>query len=681
MNWENLKHWRLNQEGDISELILDKADSSVNVLGNEVLTELEQILDQFEQEPPNALLISSAKKAGFLAGADISEFQGLETREQVIAMVQRGQDLFLRLERLKCPTAALIHGHCVGGGMELALACDYRVVEAARDCKLGLPEVKLGIHPGYGGAVRLPRLIDPGQALQLMLAGRMVDGKTAKRMGIADIAVHPRYFREAGTALVKKGKRQQKSGFKANLYSLPPVRSLYAAMAARQVAKKASRNHYPAPYQLIEFWKQNPRGQESAYRAEAESFAKLFEGENSRRAIENLVRVFLLDKELKGQGKKVSFEGTHVHVVGAGVMGGDIAAWCALSGFTVTLQDAKSEFIAPAIGRAHKLFKRKLKATHLVNAAMDRLIPDPGALGVPKADLIIEAITERLDAKQGLYAALEPRMKATAVLATNTSSLPLEQLSEGLARPERLVGIHFFNPVALMQLVEVVRGSNTSDEIVDLALAFVGKISKLPLEVKSSPGFLVNRVLMAYLGEAMKLYQEGVPAELIDDLAEKIGMPMGPIELSDTVGLDICQAVAEEMIAAFGGESSDVLTKHIEKGDLGRKSGQGFYKWSKGKAVKAKVSGGSYNTEEISDRMLYMMLNESVQCLAEDVVLSADSLDMGMIFGTGFPPFQGGPMQYIRSQTVDKSSARLAELEEKVGSRFAAKPGWSQLEL
>lgn len=681
MNWENIKHWRFSDNDGIAELVLDKADSSVNVLGDDVLSELEQIVEHLEQEPPGALLISSAKKAGFLAGADISEFQELKTHEQVIAMLQRGQNLFLRLERLKCPTAALIHGHCLGGGMELALACDYRVVEASRDCKLGLPEVKLGIHPGYGGAVRLPRLIDAGQALQLMLAGRIVDGKTAKRLGMADIAVHPRYFREAGIALVKKGKRKSRSNLKNNLYSLPPVRSLVGSMAAKQVSKKARREHYPAPYRIIDFWKENPRGQESAYRAEAESVAKLFAGDNSRRAIENLVRVFLLDKELKGQGKKVNFEDTHVHVVGAGVMGGDIAAWCALSGFRVTLQDAKPEFIAPAIGRAHKLFKRKLKATHLVNAAMDRLIPDPGALGVPQADLIIEAITERLDAKQGLYAALEPRMKPDAVLATNTSSLPLEQLSAGLARPERLVGIHFFNPVALMQLVEVVRGSNTSDEIVDLALAFVGKIGKLPLQVKSSPGFLVNRVLMAYLGEAMRLYQEGVPPELIDDLAEKIGMPMGPIELSDTVGLDICQAVAEEMISAFGGESSDVLTKHIEKGDLGRKSGQGFYKWTKGKAVKSKFSVANHNVQEISDRMLYMMLNESVQCLAEGVVLNADSLDMGMIFGTGFPPFLGGPMQYIRSQTVEQSWARLAELESSVGERFTAKPGWSQLQL
>tara|TARA_B110000483_G_scaffold132862_1_gene158915 strand:+ start:3298 stop:5343 length:2046 start_codon:yes stop_codon:yes gene_type:complete len=681
MNFENLQHWHVQMVGENTKLVLDKANSSVNVLDREVMGEFEQIVEHFEQEPPKALMITSAKKAGFLAGADISEFQDLDTHEQVIAMLQRGQNLFLRVERLKCPTVALIHGHCMGGGMELALACDYRVVEASRDCKLGLPEVKLGIHPGYGGAIRLPRLIDPGQALQLMLAGRILDGRAAKRAGIADIAVHSRYFEEAGAALLKKGKRKPKRDFKQNVYALPPVRTLVGAMAAKQVAKKASKEHYPAPYRIIDFWKENPGGQESAYRAEAESVAKLFADANSVRAIENLVRIFLLDKELKSEGKKTKFEGAHVHVVGAGVMGGDIAAWCALSGLRVTLQDAKPEFIAPAIKRAHKLFKRKLKATHLVNAAMDRLIPDPQALGVPQADLIIEAITERLDAKKGLYAALEPRMKPDAILATNTSSLPLEQLCEGLARPERLVGIHFFNPVALMQLVEVVRGENTSDEVVSLALGVVTRIGKLPLEVKSSPGFLVNRVLMAYLGEAMKLYQEGVQPELIDELAVELGMPMGPIELSDTVGLDICQAVAEEMISAFGGGSSDVLTKHIEKGNLGRKSGQGFYTWKKGKAVKQKASRGSNDIKEISDRMLYMMLNESVQCLAENVVRNPDSLDMGMIFGTGFPPFLGGPMQYMRSQGKEVCATRLSELESSLGERFTAKPGWANLQL
>lgn len=679
MDWTTIKHWRLQQHEDCAELVLDKAETSVNVLSDEVLGELETIVDWLKQNPVTGLMISSAKEAGFLAGADISEFQAMDTRDKVIAKLQRGQLLFLEIERLPFPTVALVHGHCLGGGMELALACDYRAVDSADDTKMGLPEVKLGIHPGYGGAVRLPRLIDPDQALQLMLSGRTLNGRAAKRAGMADIAVHRRYLPDAGRALLKKGKRKHQQTLKRSLFSLPPVRSLYGSMAAKQVGKKARPDHYPAPYQIIDFWKRNPRGQESAYMAEAESVAKLFDGDKSRRAIENLVRIFLLDSQLKAAGKKTRFIGNHVHVVGAGVMGGDIAAWCALSGFLVTLQDAKPEFIAPAMGRARKLFERKLKKPHLVNAAMDRLIPDVAGHGVPSADLIIEAITERLDAKKGLYASLEPRMKESALLASNTSSLPLEDLSADLERPERLVGIHFFNPVPLMQLVEVVRGSNSSDESVDLALAFVNRIRKLPLPVKSSPGFLVNRVLMAYLSEAMRLLEQGVQAEYIDQVAVELGLPMGPIELADTVGLDICEAVAQEMIHAFGGEDSDVIRKKIEAGKLGKKTGEGFYVWSKGKPGKKAVQSSGEARDLVRDRMLYMMLNEAVQCLAEGVVDDADGLDMGMIFGTGFPPFEGGPMQYLRSHGTSNCLNRLQELEQKVGERFKPQPGWQQL--
>lgn len=678
MDWNAIRNWKFERVGEYTNLIFDKAGTSVNVLSDDVLTELETIVDWLEANPPKGMLLSSAKAAGFLAGADISEFQDLKTRDKVIAKLQRGQNLFLRFERLPFPTVALIHGHCLGGGMELALACDYRVADPARDCKMGLPEVKLGIHPGYGGAVRLPRLIDAGQALQMMLAGSTLGGRAAKAAGLVDMTVPPRYFTDAGISLLKKGKRQQQQTFKRSLYSFPPVRSLVGAMAAKQVAKKARREHYPAPYQIIEFWKQNPRGQESAYMAEAESVAELFDEENSRRAIENLVRIFLLDKQLKAAGKKTKFIGDRVHVVGAGVMGGDIAAWCALSGFRVTLQDAKAEFIGPAIKRAHDTFKRRLKEPHLITAAMDRLVVDLHGDGVPTADLIIEAITERLDAKKSLFAALEPRMKADALLATNTSSLPLEQLSENLANPSRLVGIHFFNPVAVMQLVEVVRGENSSAAAVDLALAFVNRINKLPLTVKSSPGFLVNRVLMSYLSESMRMLEEGIQPELIDELAEQLGLPMGPIELADTVGLDVCRAVAREMIHAYGGEDSLRLQKLVEAGKLGRKSGEGFYLWKKGKAVKRNISSSSADSELIRDRMLYMMLNESVQCLSEGVVADADGLDMGMIFGTGFPPFLGGPMQYIRTQGVNNCLQRLKELEAKLGSRFAPKPGWEK---
>ena len=686
MSVEKLKNWIYSvDDNGIASLALDKAKAGVNVLSSDVLTELETVVSHIEINTPKGLVISSAKKSGFLAGADISEFTGIKSSDDAMGLLQRGQALFLRVERLKCTTVAVIHGACMGGGTELALACDYRVADKARSCKIGLPEVKLGIHPGYGGAVRLPKLIDSFQALTLMLTGRALDGKTAAKMGVVDIATDQRYIELVGYKVAAgQIKPTRKTTLVSKVLEFQPARNLAAKLAEQGLRKKANKDHYPAPYQIIDFWRTLPEaisnGDEASYRAEAESFAKLFDGDTSYRAIKNLVRIFLLDKELKGRAKKAKFEGGRVHVVGAGVMGGDIAAWCALSGFHVTLQDAKPEFIAPAIGRAHKLFTKKLRAPEKVQAAMDRLMPDPSGAGVPSADIVIEAITEKLEAKQGLYAALEPKMKRGALLATNTSSIPLEDLSANLKRPKQLVGIHFFNPVALMQLVEVVRGDNTSDAAVGQAMAFVNRISKLPIEVKSSPGFLVNRVLMTYMGEAMKLYQEGIPPEAIDKAAVDFGLPMGPIELSDVVGIDVCQAVASELIEAYGGEDTGVLTRMIEQKKLGKKSGHGFYEWKKGKPVKNKSADTSYS-KSTQDRMVYMLLNEAMQCLAEGIITDDDALDMGMIFGTGFPPFRGGPIQSIRALGQDSCVQRLTELAAEQDDRFAPKSGWSEVTL
>ena len=682
MSINEMKNWKLEEGPDgVSMLWLDKAESSVNVLSGDVLAELEQIVEILEQNPPNGLIIISSKPAGFLAGADISEFTDLKTRGDILGVLRRGQNLFLRVERLKCITVAAIHGHCMGGGTELALACDYRVADESNDCKLGLPEVKLGIHPGYGGSVRLPRLIDDFQALMLMLTGRVLNGRAARKMGLVDVATQKRHITDAARKIASgrlKPGRKRSPGSK--LLAFKPLRALAASIAAFQLKKKVNPDHYPAPFQLIKFWKDSPNGDEPAYLAEAESVASLFDLPNGRRAIENLVRIFLLDSALKGRARANRFAGTRIHVVGAGVMGGDIAACCALKGFYVTLQDAKAELIAPAIARAHKFFVKKLKAGEKVQAAMDRLMPDVAGDGVVSADLIIEAITERLDAKQSLYAGIEPRMKAGALLATNTSSIPLEALSSKLANPDRLVGIHFFNPVAMMQLVEVVRGEHTSGAAVNEALAFVSAIDKLPIEVKSAPGFLVNRVLMSYLAEAMRLYDEGVAPEVIDAEALRFGMPMGPIELADTVGLDICQAVATELMTAFGGEDNGVVARRVAQARLGKKSGEGFYKWVKGRAQKARLPGG-YRSPDIADRMVYSMLNESVQCLAEGIVKDAEYLDLGMIFGAGFPPFHGGPVQYIRALGQTDCEGRLKELSEPDRPRFSPQPGWNEIVL
>lgn len=687
MSNQAYKHWILEEgEKGISWLWLDKADSSVNVLSSDVLGEMEQIVAHLEQYPPKGLVIASKKDAGFLAGADIKEFTGLKTQDQVMDQLQCGQNLFLRVQRLKCTTVAAIHGQCMGGGTELALACDYRVADEAPDCKIGLPEVRLGIHPGYGGTVRLSRLIDDFQALVLMVGGRLVNGKTADKLGIVDVTTQRRHLYEVAEQIARGDlKPGRRTTLTSRLLAFKPLRRLAASIAARQLKKKVNPKHYPAPFQLVRLWRDLPSGDEPAYLAEAESVASLLGDPIARRAIENLVRVFLLERELKGRAKQQAFTGKHIHVVGAGVMGGEIAAWCALRGFRVSLQDAKAAYIAPAMARAYNLFKKRLKSEELVQAAMDRLTPDVTGGAVSQADLVIEAITENLEVKQTLYATLEPRMKKGALLASNTSSIPLEELSAKLTNPGRLVGIHFFNPVAMMQLVEVVRGKNTSDESVSEALALVNAIGKLPIEVKSAPGFLINRVLMSYLAEAMRLYSEGVPPAVIDREAVRFGMPMGPIELADVVGLDICKAVASKLIEALGGDSGDdeigkVIDARVTAGKLGKKTGEGFYKWSKGKPKKATAGSGDVSPG-VLDRMLFSMLNESMQCLAEGIVGDVESLDLGMIFGTGFPPFHGGPIQYIKSMGQAQCKDRLEELASLNGQRFMPQPGWAAIRL
>lgn len=677
------QHWKRSElDGGVLHLQIDTRDSSVNVLSQDVLDELNQIVQELEKQQPAGVIISSAKEAGFLAGADINEFLELKTREEVVNKLRWVQDLFLRIERLPTRTVAMIHGHCLGGGLELALACKYRVADDGPNTRIGLPEVKLGIHPGYGGAVRLPRLINPLTALNLILAGKLVPGKQAAKLGIVDRVTQKRHLMDAAMALASGAESpERKRSFTARLMGLGVARSIAANLVKRELAKKAREDHYPAPYRMLEFWRDLPAGQEVAYQAEAESVASIFDHENGARAVHNLVQLFLRDREVKNRARKAEFNGKHIHVVGAGVMGGDIAAWSALRGFRVTLQDADAKFIAPAVGRAHDLFKRKLRKPYLVTGAMDRLIADPGGYGVKDADIVIEAISEKLEAKAGLYAELEPRMKEGAILASNTSSIPLEDLAAKLSDPERLVGIHFFNPVPRMQLVEIVRGEKSGQSQLDQARAFVNKLGKLPIDVKSSPGFLVNRVLMAYLSEALRLFEEGVEPAFIDSVSEKLGFPMGPIELADTVGLDICQAVASELVSTLGGEESEILNQKVEQGDLGKKSGKGFYTWKSGKPQKQKATAGKADADIVRDRMLFALLNEAVQCLAEDIVVDADSLDLAMVFGTGFPPFLGGPMTYLRELGKEASLSRLAELEKTVDSRFAAKPGWSELDL
>ena len=673
------KQWIMETDADnIIWLGLDRQGVGTNSIDDTVLDELNTLLQDIASMPQiKGLVIHSLKAKGFIAGADITTFSDLDTPERASQFLRKGQAVLSRLEALTVPTVAMIDGFCLGGGMELALACDYRIATDSDSTRLGLPEIKLGIHPGWGGVVRLPRLIGGFKALsQVILTGSMLRVKKAKALGLVDDVVPLRQLKRAAIYFIEHKPKKQTPSFLDSLDKYAPVRSLMAKILRREVAKKARQAHYPAPYAVIDFWEKERGFDERAYLKEADSVVKLVtEGDTAK----NLIRLFLLRERMKGFSKKaVDFKAKHVHVIGAGVMGGDIAAWCARQGLRVTLQDKGYAQIAPAMGRAERAFKKSLRKPRLIQAAMDRLIPDPDGYGVASADVIIEAVFENLEVKQEIFKRLETQAKPQAILASNTSSIPLDEISQAMAKPGRLVGIHFFNPVAQMELVEVVSSERTMAKIVDQAAAFVNQISRLPLPVKSSPGFLVNRVLMPYLLECIQLLEDGYMPEVIDEAAKNFGMMMGPVELADTVGLDVCLAVADNLTAHFGGVVPKRIRDMVAKGHLGRKSGEGFYQYKQGKAVKNKAvlkQAVGRHHEEIADRLVLRMVNEAAACLREGVVADADLLDAGMIFGTGFAPFRGGPMHYAKAFGQDKLNSSFAQLETQYGERFKADQG------
>ncbi|MFT7674959.1 MAG: 3-hydroxyacyl-CoA dehydrogenase/enoyl-CoA hydratase/3-hydroxybutyryl-CoA epimerase, partial [Gammaproteobacteria bacterium] len=480
-----------------------------------------------------------------------------------------------------------------------------------------------------------------------------------------------RQIDRAAIQIVKTKPPRRQMPFTGQFLSLPLIRNLVASVMKNQVSKKVSRTHYPAPFAIIDLWRDHFGDKKRMMEEEANSVARLIQGET----VLNLIRVFFLQNQLKNQVEDKKFNPQHVHVIGAGIMGGDIAAWCALKGMTVTLEDREPKYLSNAIGRANKLFNKKLRTVHERNAVSDRLIPDTHGYGVANADVIIEAIFEDIEAKQAIYERIEPRMKPDAILATNTSSIPLETLSSGLKDPERLVGIHFFNPVAIMPLVEIVKTSDTSPKTVAKAATFVQKIGKLPLPVRSSPGFLVNRILLPYLVEAMILYNEGIAIEAIDKAALDFGMPMGPIELADTVGLDICQSVAQNLSRTFNYDLPPILESYIKAGNLGKKTGRGIYRYKKGKPVKDKDASLG-DQKIIQKRLIYRLLNEAASCLEEGIVENVNLLDAGIIFGTGFAPFRGGPLHYSQSIGLEAVIADLEVFADKYGSGFKPSSGW-----
>lgn len=667
--------WKFELDADrIAWLTCDSPGTSTNVLSAGVLQELSAALTELSGAKPLGVVVRSGKRSGFVAGADIKEFLELRTPEQAYALIRGGQRVLDQLENLACPSVAAIHGFALGGGLELALAATYRIGADDASLSLGLPEVQLGIHPGFGGTVRAVRLIGVRPALELMLKGKPFKGARALEVGLLDQLVPPAEMDAAAKRLLTQAPPKKSAPFVEKLLNLRAMRPFIARQAAASLSAKVPREHYPAPYAIVDLWlKYGAAGAES-YEAEARSIADLMCTQVSR----NLVRVFLLQTRLKSLGGKPEGEFRHVHVIGAGVMGGDIAAWATLRGMTVTLQDQSAELIAPALARAKALFETRLKDPAAVAAAVARLSADVAGNGAGSADVVIEAIVESSDAKRVLYAQLEPKLKPGAVLATNTSSIEIEVLAEKLRDPGRLVGIHFFNPVPQMQLVEIVRGAGTQEESVRKALWFTRKLDKLPLPCKSAPGFVVNRILMPYINEALFALTEGIPAGVIDKAGTRFGMPIGPVELADVVGLDVALHVGGVLAKAFGRRVPEILVKHVEDKKLGRKSGEGFYVWRDGKVVRAPAEPMQVPAD-LEDRLILPMLNEAVAALREGVIEDDDLLDAGAIFATGFAPFRGGPLQYAKSRGISQIVDRLTELSARHGERFRPDAGWSRL--
>lgn len=668
-------HWRSARDGGgVLWLVLDKKNKSVNTVDREVLEELSAHLDDAERDRPKAIVLRSAKKAGFVAGADINMFVGA-SKDDITALLTEGHKVFDRLERFPVQTIAVIHGHCLGGGLELALACQRRI--AVPGATLGFPEVMLGLYPGLGGTFRAPAVADPVEAMTLMLTGKSISARKAKSIGLVDAVVEERHV----AAAVHAGKLESAGvGLKARAFALRPARAFAASQMRREAEKKAPKENYPAPYRLIDNWEAHGSDPKAMREAELRGFSELVETPTSQ----NLVRVFFLREAMRGlrQGKSGI---RHVHVIGAGAMGGDIAAWAAKQGFAVTLGDVDPKPIGRAFKAAAKMLEATLKDPLAVRDALDRLTPDLDELGIRHADLVIEAVPEKLELKRTIYANIEPKLKDGAILATNTSALPLEQLAEGLVDPSRFVGLHFFNPVSRMQLVEIVRHEGTSQETQRRATAFAVELSRLPAPVLSAPGFLVNRALTPYMAEALLMVDEGVQKERIDRIAEEFGMPMGPVELSDQVGLDIAVEVSASLRERLGTPFPDTpawLTNLVREGKLGRKTDGGLYSYEDGKPRKERVTDpkpGQPSDKEILDRMLLPMLNAVVACLREDVVDDEKVADGAMVFGTGFAPFRGGPIHYARTRGIDDVVASLRRLAEKHGERFRPDDGWQTL--
>src|SRR6218665_2412820 len=625
------KNWSFHRDVEhLGWLTINTPASPVNTLSREAIMELEQTGELA------GVILLSGKDSGFIAGADVTEFDQMSDPAVLPEALRRAHSVMDRVENLKVPVIACFPGFGRGGGGERARACHYRVAVNDGKTRIGFPEVNLGIFPGFGGTGRSIRQAGPVDAMGIMLTGRMLKAGAARGMNLVDKLVRHRDMLrwEARKAVLSK-RKSDVAGFTKKIMAMGPLRGYVTGKMRQEAGKKARPEHYPAPFALIDLFEKHGNDWKAMIRGEIDAFVPLMGSDTAT----NLRRVFFASEALKKQGIKGS-KFARVHVIGAGVMGGDIAAWCALRGMSVTLQDLDMERIQPPLDRGKKLFTKRLKKKHEVDAAVMRLEAGPTGKGVSRADVIIEAVVEKLEVKQAIFGGLEGKLKPGAIMATNTSSIELERIAEALKDPARLIGLHFFNPVAQLPLVEVIKSKFNSDEAIGKGASFALAIGKSPVVVKSAPGFLVNRVLMPYMLGAVERVERGESKELLDAAAVAFGMPMGPIELMDTVGLDVGASVAHELGHAV--PESSKFARLVADKKLGRKSGEGFYKWVDGKAQKAPAPASHGDLAALGRELVKPLVDTTETVVAEGVVANADLADIGVILGTGFAPFLGG---------------------------------------
>ena len=685
-------------EGGALYLTMDDPGRRVNVLDEAALSDLNVALVELERLKPTGVILRSGKAGSFIAGADIQAISSITDRARVLELVRLAHGAFGRLAALACPTVAAIDGVCLGGGTELALACDSRLATEEPRTQIGLPEVLLGIFPGFGGTTRLPRLVGPSAALDLILTGRSLDARRAEKIGLVARSVPAAWlFEHAHRRLGELAKRppaRRRDAWRPRslgawvLEATPPGRGTLLREARKRVLARTGGN-YPAPLAALGVIEKSlGKPVEVGLRFEADAVSELVVSP----VCKNLVRLFLLSERAKKDPvADRAIQPAPVRamaLVGAGVMGGGIAELASRAGIEVRLRDLNPEALTRALVTAHSLIAARARKSRgpgrarEADAQMARILPTLDLTGFGRCEFAMEAVVEDLDVKRRVFGELEVRLRPDALLATNTSSLSVEALAGGLQRPERFCGFHFFNPVHRMPLVEVVRGPRTSDATLVTAVALARRLGKTPVVVKDSPGFVVNRILMPYLREAMTLLEDGYAVAEVDAAMRAFGMPMGPFEVLDEVGLDVAAKVAGVLSRAFPGRMDPApgLDTLIAAGRLGKKSGLGFYR-HQGKQrkpdgrvrslLKLKRARSAPSPETLSERLVLAMINESARCLEEGVVADAGAVDLAMVFGAGFPPWRGGPLRYADAYGLAKAESRLRALRAERGERFA----------